>query len=204
MDAHPHNGNIMANELAVQFCDKSGNIAVQFCEKNGNIGVQFCEQFVLDGECTQTNMVDDDNYGWQPGMHWEGNKLKATYKYEDSAGTGEEGACGDATNPYQQFGSCVLEVTLDVETTVNYKVDGNVEDHMENFDFGRINRDSLNKVEIHGTNNGNGCDMVNRTDMESEVLSAGTYQFEFEADTNDANFHENMIHHFEIEFVENT
>ena len=32
----------MSDELAVQFCDKSGNIAVQFCDKSGNIGVQFC------------------------------------------------------------------------------------------------------------------------------------------------------------------
>ena len=49
----------MSDELAVQFCDKSGNIAVQFCDKSGNIGVQFCHPPAPD-ECPCVTQEDWD------------------------------------------------------------------------------------------------------------------------------------------------
>ena len=130
--------------------------------------------------------------GWG-NCHFEGNILKNTFTFEDSV------ECG-GTNSNIQFGTCTFTITFESSRTLTYTVSGNVETADPDYDYGLIIRDGIIWGLIYSTQADGGCTMENKTHIFTETVPAGTHTFEFMVDTVDGEWHQNMVHHFEIDF----
>lgn len=165
---------------------------------------------------TSSGIINPSSAGWTTPPTKTSTSINAVFTYEDSGGgggvIGENGTCGAGTNPNTQTGSGSCSFTLSEEQQVKLKVFGNTEDQSDAFDNAWIllsgpgvppdsvygPRGYSYHVRIGSLGLGQGCNMFSKSDENTYTLGPGTYTVNFEANTYDSLYHQNMVHNFEV------
>lgn len=150
------------------------------------------------------NVIDTNNFSWQPPPALVGNVLSASFKFEDSS------ECG-GSNGSIQTGTAECGIYLNTTTQVDLLIQGNVEGQSPGYDHSWIlisgngvPQPSLDPLgyefhcQIKSNQYGQECQMFNTNNSASFVLSPGSYTIYFESNTNDGLHHSNMIHNFQV------
>lgn len=160
---------------------------------------------------TSSGIINPNSAGWTTPPTKTPTSITAVFTYEDSS-NGGAGGCGAFTNPNAQSGSGSCSFALSEEQQVKLKVFGDTENHSEGFDNSWILisgpgvpsastygvKGYSYHVRIGSLGNGSQCNMFSKSDENTYTLGPGTYTVNFDANTYDNLFHQNMVHNFEV------